>query len=558
MKLTLGSRASTLAMARASQVAAQLRAVGHEVEILEISQTATDTSHMPGRIQEQKEYASELRDALREGRVDVVVHSVKDIPLGEKTVEGLHIAAYPKRDDWRDVLVSRDGLTLAALPRRSRVGVTSLRRVAQLKGIRDDLIYLDVQGTLAERLARVQPGDLDALVVSSSSLGRLGIQARISEYLDILPAAGQGAIALECRAGDAAVAEALALIDHEETGIAIAAERGLLGRLGSTYAAPIGALVKRQGVLSLRAGVFAVDGDKKIVFELGMPTSLLHATRVGTNMAEMMLERGAGQFLTPEAIAAAVKAYHHDEESESIDTAPDNAPRVLLPRQEGRMSRALREHGLLVDTCNLQRPVLISADNILDTADVIVVPSAVTVWALRERGWDIPASAKVASMGETTTQVLRDAGQRIDYAPEGTASSDRLVDALPESTGEKVVIPCPDHLSTKLEDGLRAKGYQVERLPIYTTTDLDEVDPWLNKGWRDGRWDAVLLSSPAIAGSFLRLLGPKNGVQLYCWDEETAEVLRAEGVEVAGVAESKDDKGVTAIARTITQSKGIS
>ncbi len=545
-------------MARAGQVAAQLRVVGHEVEILQISRSEADTSHMPGRIQKQKEYASELRDALRDGRVDVVVHSVKDIPLGEKTSDGLQIAAFPKRDDWHDVLVSRDGLTLAALPRRSRVGVTSLRRVAQLKGIRNDLIYLDVEGTLGERLARVQPGDLDALVVSSSSLGRLGIQARISEYLDILPAAGQGAIALECRADDADVAAALAMIDHEETGIAVTAERGLLGRLGSTYAAPIGALVKRQGVLSLRAGVFAVDGGKKIVFELGMPTSLLHAARVGTNMAEMMLERGAGQFLTPEAIDAALEAYHHDEESESIDTAPDNAPRVLLPRQEGRMSRALREHGLLVDTCNLQRPVLISADNILGTADVIVVPSAVTVWAMRERGWDIPARAKVAAMGETTTQVLQDAGQRIDYAPQGTASSDRLVEALPDSQGEKVVIPCPDHLSTKLEDGLRAKGYDVERLPIYTTTDLDEIDPWLSRGWRDKRWDAVLLSSPSMAGSFLRLLGPKEGIQLYCWDEETADVLRAESVSVAGVAESKDDKGVESVARAIKDAKGVS
>lgn len=523
-----------------------------------ISRSEGDSSHMPKRIKAQREYASTLRDALRSGQVDVLVHSVKDLPLGEKTVEGLRIAAYPKRDDWRDALVARDGLTLGALPRRSRVGVTSLRRLAQLRGMRDDLIYLDVEGTLNERLARVQPGDLDALVVSSSSLGRLGLLGRVSEYLDILPAAGQGAIAIECRADDDAVAEALAAIDHEETGIAIAAERGLLGRLGSTYAAPIGSLVRRQGVLSLKAGVFAVDGEEKIVFELGMPTSLLHATRVGTNMAEMMLGRGAGRFLSPEAVEAAVLAHHHDEESESIDTAPADAPRVLLPRQEGRMSRALRERGLLVDTCNLQRPVLISADNTLASADLIVIPSAVTVWAMRERGWDIPADAKVASMGETTTQVLRDAGQKIDYAPEGTASSDRLVEVIPEANGQKVVIPCPDHLSTKLEDGLRDKGYEVERLPIYTTTDLDEVDQWLLKGWRDARWDAVLLSSPSMAGSFLRLLGPREGVQLYCWDEETADVLRAEDVEIAGVADSKDDKGVAQVANLIMSAKGSS
>lgn len=545
-------------MARANQVAAQLRGAGHEVEIVAISRDVGDSSHMPERIQEQREYASELRDALRAGTVDVVVHSVKDIPLGEKTTPDLRVAAFPKRDDWRDVLVARDGLTLSALPRRSRVGVTSLRRLAQLRGIRDDLIYLDVAGTLNERLARVQPGDLDALVVSSSSLGRLGFQGRISEYLDILPAAGQGAIALECRADDRAVVEALAAIDHEETGIAVTAERGLLGRLGSTYAAPIGTLVRRQGVLSLKAGVFAVDGGKKIVFELGMPTSLLHAERVGTNIAEMMLDRGAGQFLTDEAIAAAVRDHRHDEESESIDIAPDDAPRLLLPRQEGRMSRALREHGLLVDTCNLQRPVLISADNTMDAADLIVVPSAVTVWAMRERGWDLPERAKVAAMGETTTQVLRDAGQHVDYVPGGTASSDRLVEMLPASSGEKVVIPCPDNLSTKLEDGLRAKGYEVERLPIYTTSDLDEIDPWLIKGWRDSRWDAVLLSSPSMAGSFLRLLGAKDGVQLYCWDDETADVLREANVEVAGVAESKDDRGVATIANSIKASRASS
>lgn len=551
MKLTLGSRASTLAMARANQVAAQLRGQGHEVEIVAISQGEGDSSHMPGRIQEQSEYASELREALRTGQVDVVVHSVKDIPLGEKTIDGLRIAAYPKRDDWRDVLVSLGGLTLGALPRRSRVGVTSLRRVAQLRTLRDDLIYLDVRGTLSERLARVQPGDLDALVVSSSSLGRLGIQARISEYLPILPAAGQGAIALECRSDDTAVAEALEAIDHEETAIAVAAERGLLGRLGSTYAAPIGAVVVRQGVLNLKAGVFAVDGSKKFVVELGMPTSMLHAARVGTNMAELMLQRGAGDFLTPEAIEAAVLANRHDEESESIDTAPADAPRVLLPRQEGRMSRALRECGLLVDTCGLQRAVLISADNTLDSADLIVVPSAITVWAMRERGWDFPEGVKIAAMGETTSQVLRDAGQAIDYVPEGTASSQRLVDLLPPSKGEKVIVAGSDQPNFRLEEGLREKGYEAERLALYTTKDLDEIDPWLVKGWRERRWDAALLSSPSMAGSFLRLLGPKDGVRLYCWDEETADVLRGAGVEVAGVAESKDEKGVESVANAI-------
>lgn len=112
MKLTLGSRASTLAMARANQVATQLRTLGHDVEVLVISRSEGDSSHMPKRIKAQREYASTLRDALRSGQVDVLVHSVKDLPLGEKTVEGLRIAAYPKRDDWRDALVARDGLTL--------------------------------------------------------------------------------------------------------------------------------------------------------------------------------------------------------------------------------------------------------------------------------------------------------------------------------------------------------------------------------------------------------------------------------------------------------------
>lgn len=550
MKLRLGTRGTDLAMARTNQVAEALRGLGHEVEVVPVTTSEPDANHMHDGASFTGAFASELRQALRDGKVDAVVHSTKDLPIGEQRQPDLVIAAVPERDDWRDALVSRNRLRLNALPKQARVGVTSLRRIAQIRRLRPDLTFVDVGGTMEERLARVQPGDLDAVVLSASALERTGKTDLVAEFLDILPAPGQGAKSIECRADDKEVIEAISEIEDLETRICVAAERDVLHRLGADYRMPIGALVSRRATLNLKACTLAVDGSRHLQLEIGMPTSLLHAKRAGTRLAEAFLERDVMEFLSPEALADVQFSAQHDDETGTLNELGPDAPHLLLPRQEGRLSASFREAGVSVDTAPLQIATEIKdAENLMDQADWIVFPSAHTIWAVREHGWDIPEDKKIAAMGTTTRDLLEELGLKVEISPEGTASSKRLIDLFPEGD-EKVVVPCADDLSDRIQEGLSAKGYDVTRMPVYRMVDIDEVAGWVLDGWNGDRYDAVLLTSPSVAQSFLNVL-PRNDVKVLAWDEDTAKVLRDADVEVAAVAESKDETGVEQLAKVI-------
>lgn len=554
VKLRLGTRASALSMARSEMVAALLREAGHDIDIVEVESGSADTVHMPEGYSVGV-YAKQLRAALRAGVVDVVVHPVKDIPLSEKP-DDLVIPAVLPRGDHRDVLCTRNGRTLAALPRHSRVGVTSLRRIAQLRALRPDLTFVDTGGSMVDRLRRLEPGDLDGVVLAAAGVNVLGLEDRVTEYLPILPAPGQGALALECRAADADVVAMLEGFDDVESRIAVESERAVLEGLGTTYLAPVGAIAERRGILSLKAGVFSIDGTKRSVLEVGMPTSEFHAVRTGHNVAEALKVRRVERFFSDEALESVRLSAEHDEESPFIEVPGDDRIRVLLPRQEGRLAQALRRNGLRVDCVSLQEAKLVPADDIIGWADWVVLPSAQTVWALRERGWEIPDSKLVAAMGETTKQAVEEGGRIVDLSPDGTASSQRLVDMFPPAEGEvRVVIPCADQLSTKLEDGLRAKGYTVERLEVYTMVDVEALDPRIGQMWNDGAWDAVLLSQPSLAQAYANLLGHRDGVRVMAWDDDTAEALKDLGVPVFSVAKSKDEFGVAALARALMKSR---
>ena len=554
MKLRLGTRGSALALARSERIAERLRSGGHEVEIVQVATSAHETSHMPDNYS-QGVFSQELREALRHD-IDVVFHSVKDIPLTDKP-DDLVIPAVLPRDDHRDVLVTRSGHPLASLPRGSRIGVTSLRRIAQLRALRPDLTFVDVAGPFMDRLRRLEPGDLDGVVVSATALNDLGLQERLAEYLPILTAPGQGALALECLKADEEVVAALKEFDDVETRICVDAERAVLIGLETKYLAPVGAHAFRRGILSLKAGAFSIDGTKKHVLEVGLPTSEYHAQSTGFNVANALKQRDAQRFFSDEAIASVKLSAEHDDESPFIEIPDDDRIRLLLPRQEGRLAQSLRKNGLRVDALPFQRAELITADDNLAWGDWIVLPSAQAVWALRERGWDIPEGRKIAAMGSTTRQTLEDAGIEVDLCPEGTASSQSLVDMFPKAEGDvRVVIPCAQDLSTKLEDGLRAKGYEVQRLEIYTMADVDDLDPRVKQMWDDGAWAAILLSQPSLAATYQSLLGHRDGVAVLAWDEETAAALRELDVDPADTAKSKDEFGVAALARTLEKKYG--
>jgi hydroxymethylbilane synthase len=243
--IRLGTRRSALATAQATQFADALRALGHEVELVPIVTTG-DVNRAPlEQIGGTGVFVSALRDALLANEIDVAVHSLKDLPTGP--VDGLTIGAVPVREDPRDVLVARDGLSLGELQTGALVGTGSPRRVAQLEALGLGLELTGIRGNVDSRIAMVTQGKLDAVVLARAGLARLGRLSEITETLDpiqVLPAPGQGALGVECRMDDAEVLQALAPLEDAATRSAVLAERQLLATLEAGCTAPVGALAE--------------------------------------------------------------------------------------------------------------------------------------------------------------------------------------------------------------------------------------------------------------------------------------------------------------------------
>jgi hydroxymethylbilane synthase len=294
--MRIGTRGSALALWQAHHVQGRLAALGHAAEIVPI--TTTGDRLLDRRLEAvggKGAFLKEIEEALLANEVDLAVHSLKDVPT--QLPEGLVLAATLVREDPRDALVSRSGAGLAGLPQRARVGTTSLRRQAQLRERRPDLELLDLRGNVDTRLKRLHEGAFDAILLAVAGLIRLGRAAEISEALDpevLLPAPGQGAIVIECRAGDAALRAILSALHDAATSAAVEAERALLGALGGGCNVPLGALAEPAGEgLRLRAFVGAVDGSTSVRAE----RTGRGPVALGRGLAEEMLARGAGPLL---------------------------------------------------------------------------------------------------------------------------------------------------------------------------------------------------------------------------------------------------------------------
>ncbi|MFI6828920.1 hydroxymethylbilane synthase [Kribbella sp. NPDC050241] len=243
--IRLGTRRSALATVQATMVADWLRELGHEVELVPIVTTG-DVNRAPvEQIGGTGIFVSALRDALLADEIDIAVHSLKDLPT--QPLEGLAMGAIPVREDPRDVLVARDGLTLGELPSGALVGTGAARRVAQLDALGLGIECTGIRGNVDTRIGMVTDGKLDAVVLARAGLSRLGRLAEVTETLDpiqVLPAPGQGALGIECRAGDTEVLAALAPLDDAATRAAVTAERQLLATLEAGCTAPVGALAE--------------------------------------------------------------------------------------------------------------------------------------------------------------------------------------------------------------------------------------------------------------------------------------------------------------------------
>ena len=294
--LRIGTRASALALAQTQSMADALAAkTGREIELVRITTEGDTTTASLKNVGGTGVFASALRHALLAGDCDVVVHSLKDLPTAP--AEGLSLAAVPKRADARDALCARDAMRLAELPEGSRVGTGSPRRRAQLRSVRPDLAVVDIRGNVDTRLGRVGQ-DLDAVVLAAAGLGRLGRSDAVTELLELSPwptAPGQGALALETRAGEEKL---VAVLEHRTSRITVSAERGVLALLEAGCAAPVGATAMiDDGLLFLSARVYSVDGDAQLTSShaLYVDDSADPSGDVSRRVARELLEAGAAE-----------------------------------------------------------------------------------------------------------------------------------------------------------------------------------------------------------------------------------------------------------------------
>jgi hydroxymethylbilane synthase len=295
--MRIGTRGSMLALWQAEHVRSRLATLGHATTLHPIT-TSGDRllDRRLDRIGGKGAFLKEIEEALLEGAIDLAVHSLKDVPT--LIPPGLRLCAFLERADARDALISRRGAGLMALPSGARLGSTSLRRKAQILIVRPDLLFEDLRGNVDTRLRRLRDGDFDAIVMAMAGLVRLGRESAASEIFDtekLLPAPGQGVIALECRDDDHDVARAVAPLHHAPTASVIAAERAFLSGIGGGCNVPLGAHAElvETGV-RLRALVAREDGSRFVRGErLGAdPVDL------GRRLAEELIAQGASELMS--------------------------------------------------------------------------------------------------------------------------------------------------------------------------------------------------------------------------------------------------------------------
>jgi hydroxymethylbilane synthase len=300
--LRLGTRGSALARTQSQAVAdAITAATGTPVELVHIVTEGDRSSAAIAQLGGTGVFVAAIRRALLDGSVDLAVHSYKDLPTAPEP--GLIIAAVPGRQDPRDALVARDGLTLGELPAGSTVGTGAPRRVAQLRALGLGLDVVPIRGNVDTRLGRVSSGDLDAVVLARAGLARLGRLEEITETLDplqVLPAPAQGALAVECRTSDARTRELLGRLEDPVARACVVAERATLAALEAGCSAPVAAYAEvAEGEtgpeLFLRASVTAIDGSDAVRGSVAGP--LPEAAALGRALATELLDRGAAELM---------------------------------------------------------------------------------------------------------------------------------------------------------------------------------------------------------------------------------------------------------------------
>jgi hydroxymethylbilane synthase len=299
-ELRIGTRGSQLALFQANWVKEKLvQAHPHlKVTLTKIKTTGDKIQDAPlAKIGGKGLFVKEIEEALIQKRIDLAVHSIKDVPT--ELPEGLYLSVITKREDPRDVFISKDGIRLKDLSRGARIGTSSLRRQAQLLHFREDLVMIPLRGNLDTRLKKLKTLKLDGIVLALAGVRRLGLEVKITEVIPTeisLPAIGQGALGIETRKGDEEVEETTRFLNDPDSSIAISAERAFLNRLGGGCQVPIAAFGRiRDSILNLDGMVGTIDGKRLIRHHVEGPIE--KAESLGIELAEILFGKGAKEIL---------------------------------------------------------------------------------------------------------------------------------------------------------------------------------------------------------------------------------------------------------------------
>lgn len=524
--LTIGSRGSQLALWQARYIQARLEALGVASRIEIIRTTGDKITDVPlAKVGGKGLFTKEIEEALLDGRIDLAVHSLKDLPT--ELPAGLVLAAIPEREDTADALI---GARLDELPQGACVGTSSLRRAAQLRALRPDLVIENIRGNLDTRLRKLDEGQYHAILLAAAGLRRLGWAERITELLTperMVPAVGQGALAIETRDEGPAL-EACRALDHAPTRAAVTAERALLAGLGGGCQVPIGAhaAMGEDGLLHLTAVVAHPDGH----------TVLRHEGSAAPEEARELGERGAQQLLDGGARVILRQVYG--------EAPPLAGLRMLNPRaaeQAGPLSQKLRTMGAEVVELPAIELVPLEFDPVdPGEFDWIVFTSANAVRFFWGTAPGV-VGAKVCAIGPGTAAALDALGVAVTLvAEEHHAEGVAAALGREQMEGRRVLAPAALATRDVLPRELSAMGAKVTTLPVYRNVVPEGLGEAAQALFAEGvRPHWVLFTSPSTVKNLLAAVGREqmDGVRVAALGPVTAEAARKHGLTVDVEAE---------------------
>lgn len=562
--LTLGTRTSELALWQTNHVIQLLQAAwpGLTCQITPFV-TQGDKTQASGKplpaIGGKGVFTLELEEALRSRTIDLAVHSLKDLPVED--APGLTIGAISSRADVRDVFVARNGWTLATLPPNAVVGTSSTRRAAQLLMARRDLQIKSIRGNVGTRMRKVLDGDYDATVLAAAGLERLGLTDGVTENLSLevmLPAPGQGALGVQCRAADQATLALLAAIDDADVRAAVTAERQFLHDLGGGCSAPVAAYAtvvdSPKRLFQMHALVASPDGQQVVRVQ-----GTGEATTLGSRLAQQALAQGVASLLT---VQPALPTNQSTPQS-----SPLQNKRVVVTRAREQAMEFCAQLTSLGATPLLMPMIKIAplkdltaldqAIQALETYDWLIFTSTNTVAIFWERwtalkGEAFPATPKVAAVGSATADALRQHGIEPAFVPDKFVAA-KIAAGLGDIHGARILLPQAEIARAELADLLRAQGAQVEALAVYQTLPLP-LDRAAVAALQQGV-DVLIFTSPSTVQNFCAALRQQKldqtllqQTQIACLGPVTAQAAQDLGLPVALVA---DEATVTGLVQTL-------